>query len=431
MAVTAILEQLHLKRIWRKLTHSIGFIPVIMGLCGVLTAYLLGFLEDWGISRFLNENFESVLIRSAGTATSVMTYLAGGIISIMVFSFSMVMLLLNQASSNFSPRVLPGLISVKKHQYIIGNFLFSLLFITFVAVKIKPNDDTYELPGFSMLVGIVLTVNCLFSFIYFIDSISKAIQIDNILKNIRRLVIQSIKSDSAMRSDHGSFETGPDWKVYASEEFGYYKGINQEAMLNLSKEHHFQIAFLAYQGKYISPGEALFSCSQALEKEVIASVRHNIYINLDPEDVMENYVYGFKQVAEVGVRAMSPGVNDPATAMTTIDYLSEFFCLILPLDTLKFLEKDDYVGVSLHVISFGELLSELMMEYRMYCKGDVIVSQKLVLMLQQISKHPDCTEPHKAILKEELEKLLFDVEKSIENPKDLESIRGIIRLGIH
>ncbi|MEN8817497.1 MAG: DUF2254 family protein [Nonlabens sp.] len=76
--------------------------------------------------------------------------MAGGI-SMLVFSFSMVMLLLSQAAANYSPRVLPNLISNRKHQYILGAFLATILYNIITVIGLEPKGDGYLLPGFSVL----------------------------------------------------------------------------------------------------------------------------------------------------------------------------------------------------------------------------------------------------------------------------------------
>ena len=71
------------------------------------------------------------------------------------------MVLLNQASSNFSPRVLPGLISNKRHQKILGIYNATLLYCIFTLVQIEPNQEKFQLPGFSVLLAIGFMTVCL------------------------------------------------------------------------------------------------------------------------------------------------------------------------------------------------------------------------------------------------------------------------------
>ena len=112
------------------LKDKIAFYPSIIALFGILLAYFMLFLEEKGITKYLLEYIPDVVVNNTETSRSLLTTFIGGLISIMVFSFSMVMILLNQASSNFSPRLLPELISNRRHQLILGFYNCVLYFYT-------------------------------------------------------------------------------------------------------------------------------------------------------------------------------------------------------------------------------------------------------------------------------------------------------------
>ena len=101
-----------------KLEGKIAFYPTFYSVIGLAISFLTYGAENLGVSEYLYKNIPQLIINSTDTALNILTTFIAGLISIMVFSFSMVMVLLNQASSNFSPRVLPGLISNKRHQKI-------------------------------------------------------------------------------------------------------------------------------------------------------------------------------------------------------------------------------------------------------------------------------------------------------------------------
>ena len=152
------------------LKDKIAFYPSIIALFGILLAYFMLFLEEKGITKYLLEYIPDVVVNNTETSRSLLTTFIGGLISIMVFSFSMVMLLLSQASNNYSPRLLPGLISDKHHQVILGIYLATILYNIFILFSVEPSEDKYTLPGFSVLLGIVFTILCLVAFIYFIHN---------------------------------------------------------------------------------------------------------------------------------------------------------------------------------------------------------------------------------------------------------------------
>src|SRR5690606_15243639 len=136
------------------------------------------------LTRYLKEKLGLLIIDNADTARSLLSTLIGGVISLMVFSFSMVMILLNQASTNYSPRLLPGLISNKRHQFVLGFYIGTILFNILCLINVLPGDNPFQIPAFTILIAIMLGPVCLILFVFFIHSISEAIQINNILQRL-------------------------------------------------------------------------------------------------------------------------------------------------------------------------------------------------------------------------------------------------------
>ncbi|MXV37902.1 DUF2254 domain-containing protein [Flavobacteriaceae bacterium Ap0902] len=414
------------KALLKRISHSIAFIPGAMGLSGILLVILLHYIEELGITPYLVERIPYLLINNQSTASTVLSYLSAGIISIMVFSFSLVMILLNQAGNNFSPRVIPGLISVRKHQIIIGLYLGTLLYNTFVMIGIKPVTDQFNLPGFSILIGIMLTILCLFAFIYFIDSISKSIQVHSILESVFNKSKRRLKTIIKNEKDIIPVKLNTlGWPTYPTDISGYIRNINEQALINFCVENDCKIETLQINGTFITKGTPLFSCSVQLEDAQLKEVRDYFAINRNGEDVNENYVLGFKQITEIGIRAMSPGINDPGTAITTIDYLTELFSILMAKNEQFYLYKDQEPIVQIRIISFKELISQVMMSYRQYCKQDMSCAQKLIIMLLHLRNHPNCNDNESQTLSLELKKLMIDLRTNIENEYDLEVLEDL------
>ena len=125
---------------------KIAFYPTLFAISGFFVALLMIFLEQHGISRKIMDEFPILMVEDGDTALTVLSACLGGLISLMVFSFSMVMLLLSQASNNYSPRLLPGLISDRRHQVILGIYLSTILYNIFILFSIEPSEDKYTLP---------------------------------------------------------------------------------------------------------------------------------------------------------------------------------------------------------------------------------------------------------------------------------------------
>ena len=226
--------------------------------------------------------FYPTLFSLFGLAISFATYHAeslgiAGLISIMVFSFSMVMVLLNQASSNFSPRVLPGLISNKRHQKILGIYNATLLYCIFTLVQIEPNQEKYQLPGFSVLLAIGFMTICLAAFIYFIHSISQEIQVNNIILNIYSKAKNRIEKLIISEEKHSdSFVSTDQWNRYKTKLTGYMQDVVLDLLLDFAKTNNCKFEVIAIKGNFVFKDEILFKSDTKLTEEQLSFLTVNV-----------------------------------------------------------------------------------------------------------------------------------------------------------
>ncbi|MDN6281270.1 MAG: DUF2254 domain-containing protein, partial [Psychroflexus sp.] len=396
---------------------------------GFSFAMLMLYLERIGISAFVIEHAPQLVINNADTAKTLLSFLTGGIISIMVFSFSMVMVLLNQASSNFSPRVLPGLISNKNHQFVLGIYLATILYNTFTLVGINPQEnDKYQLPGFSVLIGIIMTVVCLGAFLYFIHSISQSIQVSNILEGIYKKAI--IRLSYLLEKEAEKVASFPDtssWQTYQSSETGYFQNIAMTNLIDICEEEKIQIKILTIQGAFVLKGVPIIQVNKKIDEKLAEEIRSSFNFSKG-EFVEDNYTLAFKQITEIGMKAMSPGINDPGTAISTIDYLTELFALRLKKNdktVITSVEEDALIAVN--TVNFKELLYQVMASYRTYCKHDLTCVQKLFTMFKYLLlQEAHLPEYHDALIAEA--KLLYeDTQQTIQNTTDLRRIEKLFQ----
>ncbi|MGC1515420.1 MAG: DUF2254 domain-containing protein [Maribacter sp.] len=411
-----------LKNIFHQIRNKIAFYPSLISFGGILLASFMIYLEQLDISGYLIEVAPGLVINNTETARTLLSTLTGGLISLMVFSFSMVMILLNQASSNFSPRVLPGIISDQRHQVVLGLYIATILYTIFILVSIEPIEKTYQTPGFSVLISIILTVICLASFIYFIHHISQAIQVGTILTNIHKRTKSELaylaESQKAMVLE---FPTPEHWEAYTVNKYGYFYGVLKEDLLEVCKEHDTKIIVRLFKGQFILEDTVGILSEKALSKQGIDQVMATLLFSKE-ELVGENYIYGFRQITEIGIKAMSPGINDPGTALNTIDYLTSLFQSLIEKSEFEYLadvEKTNWVQIK--NAKFQEVLYNVMATYRLYCKHDSTVMRKLMQMLRTLTLHVIDSD-QMDIIKDEMEQLRLDAKSSIENKRDLHKI---------
>jgi len=407
-------------KVYSDITTSIAFYPSLISLSFMFMAFIMLNVEDAEMTSFLVENFSYLVINNADTARAIQSTIIGSVISLTVFSFSMVMVLLNQASSNFSPRLLPGLISDKKNQIVLGVYLGTIIYNIIVLISILPSGDKYTLNGFSILLGIIFGILSLGLFVFFIHSISTGIQINNILESI----FQTTKSRLLKNIEENDMdidslvEEDSKWQYIYSQRVGYMERANVDTLLRTSVSAGVNIKVLSNKGTYILNNMPIIGYDGKLSEEEQGDILGAIILS-NNHNLDNNYTIGIKQITEVGVKAMSPGINDPGTALMTIDYLSELLALRMQLpDSEIYITDNGQYKVELATINFGELMYEVLASYRQYCKHDVILMKSLISMLLYLKSQSRKESRYMKVIIGELELLKMDYKSSIDNEID-------------
>lgn len=406
---------------------KIAFFPTVFALSGVVFALVMMYLEEKGISDYLVEHAPILVVNSGDTALSILSACITGLISMMVFSFSMVMVLLNQTASVYSPRLLPGLISDRRHQIILGIYISSILFCIFVLFSIQPTGDKYQIPGFSVLLGILSTVMSIYAFIYFIHNISETIQITNILEKIfrdaRKRLLFILEKE---RGDGPTFPETDNWFEYNTIKSGYFQNFYEKGLISFCKENETEIEILLIKGAFVLEGVPAFRSKKKLEKKAVEDLLDKFYLSRE-ELVSNNYVLAFKQITEVVVKAMSPGINDPGTALNAIDYLTDLLRIRMLKSDQSFVSKDGRNLVKLRGVTFKELLYILNASMRRYCSQDIVVVQKIAKMFISLMKQNTLDPGYHQTLAVEARRLLEESKNVLINEADKETLDHLFK----
>ncbi|GJM29385.1 MAG: hypothetical protein DHS20C17_20200 [Cyclobacteriaceae bacterium] len=418
----------YLVSLYKFVVNSIAFLPGLISVGFIALAMGSLALENHGVTEYLINRASYLVINNEDTARTVLSTLVGGLISLMVFSFSMVMILLSQASSDYSPRLLPGLISNKRHQVVLGIYLGTILFNIFIIISILPDAGAYELPGFSALLAIVLGIICLLLFVYFIHSISNEIQVSHILKKIFKQTKTRLFYLEQFERRHSKEEIPmtSEWNEIAGNISGYFQGITKDALVEIAMSADTVIQVVPINGIFVLEGSPVLRSQHQLNEEVLKEVMSCLQYS-DGELVTENYLYGFKQITEIAIKAMSPGINDPGTAINAIDYLTDLLATRMKLDDSEtYKDQTGTVRVIVNTVNFQDLIYNIMASLRQYCKHDVVVVQKLINMLKLLLITEKEKEIYPSTIMEQLNVLMEDAKRSISNQKDQEKLNHLV-----
>ncbi|MGE0494209.1 MAG: DUF2254 domain-containing protein [Vulcanimicrobiota bacterium] len=317
--------------LFRKVVASLYFFPTtIVGLSIALAVGLL-----WmGPSL---EVFQALGTRWGGdpdSARSFLSTVASSLMGIAGVAFSVVVVALTLASNQFCPRVLRHFVEDRINRVFFGLLLGNFSYAVTVLGAIS--DKSEELPGLALLVCFAYVLLTTGMFIYFIHHLASGLQIDAIVRvvahqtetQIDRLKRNQRLLGPALPAPPAHLEPGQQQHTVVADTDGYVQAVDLEELLELSGRWSEPIHLLVGDGDYVTRGTPLLQpLKRSLdegEKERIREafeLGHQRYLD-------EDISYGFREIADIAIKAISPAINDPTTACFCLDTLA---CLMLRL----------------------------------------------------------------------------------------------------
>ena len=413
-------------KIYLSITSSIAFLPAVLAVLMLILAWLCVFLDTISMGKAIAEKLDFLSVENNETARSILSSLLGGLISLMVFSFSMVMIVLNQAATNYSPRVLPGLVSQKEHQVVLGLYLGTIGYTLATLSNVGSEAFGAEVPRFAILMNIFLGFICIVAFVYFIHTISTVIQIGSILKRLyketRLSLIRELSSGNYQEKDV-VLKEGHWVKAWQS---GYFFRMNEDNFIKGAEKYNLQAKLLKRQGAYILVGEPIIEVNQPLKEEIIHLIKGS-FIFRHQEIIHNNYFHGFKQISEVAVKALSPGINDPGTALQAINYLGDLLNTLMRLKSQRVIKRSDGKPGLIYVpVPFLEIFYLCVSGIRNYAEKDLAVMVKLVNLIRELEKR-DISGEYSEVFRSELNAIEEAAGKTLNSSKDLSYLRSKLR----
>ena len=409
------------KKLYLVALRSIAFYPVLISLLFIILAVVIFYVEQIEIIKIVQEKLPYLFIRDKDTARTLLSTLTGGILSLTVFSFTMVMLVLNQASANFSPRLLPGLVSNKKHQIILGLYIGTLLYCILVLISLGTQDGDSESTGLPTTLAAIFGVICVVVFVYFIHSISGAIQIQNIIDRIYRTTDVSLNGITENQNDTAvglKMNDSDGWSEIRTIESGYFRGFDIELLDEAIQKTAHRIEVVPYVGQHIWEGDIILRTARNLSEKEIAGLQLCVDISSD-RHTENDATGGMIQLMEIAVKALSPGINDPGTAIVVISHLGKLVVksLCLPRLSSQLVNEGPLILIK-NNIAAAELIRLIFQPIRNYAKQDSSVLHELINVLKYVSGQQKVPEMAKKALQDQFVALEHDIVENITNPID-------------
>lgn len=409
---------MNLKKILYKVKRSIWVYPAIYTLFAIFLASAV-IVVDSRLFFDISDYIPSVLTTSPDLAKTVLSIIASAFITIMTFTFSTTMVVLTMYTSQYSPRVVENFLTqkstMKSFGVFVSGFMYSILSLLFIREL---------LTDFSILagtLGVIYIVIGLISFILYINNVGTYIQASNLIDRLYDKAYDDILAykkdienyDSIGKEEIKNFETKIGIK---SPSNGYIAEVYYNNLFELAKDNKVLIIFDKLPGQFVTDQDVIAKIYYDRNSELMESLSEKIGDCLDIGDrrtEVQDFSFSIQKLVEVAIKALSPGINDPNTAIHCIRDLG---LLLRELSTMRagyVVMRDEENGnrASLYRESYDldKLLSDTFNQMIHYGQDDIFVMLTIIKAHRHIleksnEKNKEIVYKHVEYLKEILDK---------------------------
>jgi uncharacterized membrane protein len=388
--------KIRLIELWDRLRSSLWFLPALMVL-GAAAFSQATVALDSRLDGALPDYLRWVYAGGAEGASAVLSTIAGSMITIAGVVFSLTLVALSLASSQFGPRLLRNFMRDRTNQATIGTFIATFLYCLLVLRTIRHLEADTFVPQISVTLGVMLAVVSLGVLIYFIHHMAVSIQADEIIarvahelaEGIERLFPEHIGKSPTSPERDGTlpvdFETNSTAVRAAGD--GYLGFVDADELMSIATCEDLLLQVGYRPGHYIVSDTILVRAhpSQRVDQQICERLQKAFVVGAQ-RTAAQDIEFSISQLVEIAVRALSPGINDPFTAVRCVDRLSSALCGLVQRQMpspYRFDEKNQ-LRVIAPAIAFAALLDAGFNQIRQSASANVAVTIRLLEALTQI-----------------------------------------------
>ncbi|NML18166.1 DUF2254 domain-containing protein [Azohydromonas caseinilytica] len=382
-----------IRGLWLRLQASLWFVPTLVVAGCMALAVLLVESHGW-VEADLAARWPRLFGAGTDGARSMLSAIATSMITVAGVVFSVTIVALSLASSQYSPRVLRNFMSDRPTQLVLGMFVGIFAYCLVVLRTVRSDDDGPGfLPSLAVMGGVVLALFGVAMLIYFIHHVATSIQVSSILQRIARDTGEAIDRlfpealGRGLPADESCLDELPTrWHDVPAPATGYLVGVDDDGLLTLASRLGRVVQLAHCIGDFVIEGQPLVRVSGGYPLDgPEARALCGLFAVQPQRTVHQDAAYGLQQIVDVALKALSPGINDPATALMCIDHLG---ALLLRLGGRRIPSPCRSDGGGLRVVARGpgfEDLAALALDpIAEHARGETAVLGKLLHTLSML-----------------------------------------------
>jgi uncharacterized membrane protein len=370
---------------------------------------------DERVTDWLTLNWGWTFTGGAEGASSLLGAIAGSMITIAGVVFSMTLVALSLASSQLGPRLLRNFMRDTTTQIVLGTFVATFLYCLLVLRTIRRADEIAFVPHLSVSLGVLLAVSSVGVLIYFIHHVSVSIQANEIVARVGTELIEGIERLFPENIGRGAprIPTGPpdagfldtlsrEARPVGSAVDGYLQFVDGNALMALAMQEDVVIRLERRPGHYVVAARPLALVWPGSRVTDQLKDRINSAFALGNQRTsVQDIDFAVNQLVEIAIRALSPGVNDPFTAMTCVDHLGSALCRLAQRDMPSPYRHDsqDQLRLITPVFTFPDVTDAAFNQIRQYGRTSTAVAIRLLETIAEVARSVHRPEDRAALLR--------------------------------
>jgi uncharacterized membrane protein len=416
-----------------QLRTSLWAIPALSTfVAGVLAFVLIEFDRRVEESEFA---LTWIFRGGADSARAVLSTIAGSVITVAGTIYSITIVVLTLASVQFAPRVLRHFLRDRSNQVVLGFFVATFAYCLIVLRAIGATESFDFVPGTAVAGGVMLGLVSLGMLIYFIDHIAHSIQASSLIATVAKETLKQIDAlypenwrETEAVHDHLHPDLLPpgEWKPVSASGSGYLQYIDYERLLALATRHDVVVREDRAVGAFIIAGTpvALVMPPERLSDELCAQINKAFVLGSQPT-LQQDVAYGIRQIVDIGIKAISPAVNDPTTSLNCIDHIGVILGTLVTrrLPDLDRMDAEGKLRIIMHERTFNDLARLAFDQLRHFGAKDPVIVIRLLDTIAHVATVAKCVE-YREVLGRHVERIAAAAEREIADPYEIEAVRG-------
>lgn len=378
------------------------------------------------------EYIPDLFLTSVDLAKVILGTLSGSLLTITTFTFSTIMVVLTMYSSNFSPRVVNNFLTDKITMKVLGIFVGGFFYCILALFFMRKAFSEYLVV--SATIAVIYSALCIIYFVIFVYNVSSSIQATNLIGRLydesREIIERALKyRENHLNLDH--YESGlfGSKLEVVSDKNGYLVLIEFKEILNILKDIRSEFIVEIQVGEFISKNQViatLYYNEDFEDPELMNRLLKRF--NLEEERIAyDDYRFSLQKIIDITLRALSPGINDPNTAIHCINILGVILSDISQIEG-KYTIIEDEKAKSQIVYENFHFQEDLYLTFHQiihYGKEDISIVLAILQALRRINRS---TSPEKSLAIKEFSDYVYQSSRNnFTHSLDIEMIKEALR----